>query len=109
MRRQTGVAADYELRLLVRRSASAVRESRSFSEYRERVAVLVHEFVGGLHGLLKIRIVKQHLETATRKFDDMKLLAALEIEPLHRLARQDQPVGISNLFDFDLHGVESSM
>jgi hypothetical protein len=33
----------------------------------------------------------------------VQLLAALEVEPLHQLARQDEPIGIADLFDFNFH------
>jgi hypothetical protein len=44
------------------------------------------------------------LKSTAGKFGDVKLLAALDIEALHDLARQDEPVGVTDSFDFDFHG-----
>jgi hypothetical protein len=75
----------------------------SFCERCERIAVLVHDLVSDLHRALKIGIVRQNLESTASELDHVQLLPTFQIEALHELARQDQPVRIPDLSDFNLH------
>ena len=53
---------------------------------------------------LEVGIIGHRLKSASGKFGDVQFLAALEVEPLHQFARQQQAVGIADLLDFDFHG-----
>jgi hypothetical protein len=75
----------------------------SFRQSSQRVPVFVHNFVGDLHRLFEVRIVGQKLKAAARQLSYMKLLATLEVHPLHQLTRKDNPIGIADSFDLELH------
>ena len=61
---------------------------RSFGKRRERIPVLVHNLVGDLHCLLKVRIVGHRLKPTSGQLGDVQFLPPLEIESLHQKVDQ---------------------
>jgi hypothetical protein len=76
---------------------------QSLSQCHQGIAIFVHDLLGRFHCRRKVGVVRKELQPAAGEFDDMEGLPSFDIKALHEFAGQNEPIGIANALDFELH------
>src|SRR5690606_29060634 len=76
---------------------------RLFGELAEDIAILPHDFFGNVHLCRELRIVDGQADTI-RRLQRIQLIALVHAKPGQQLLGQDEPRGIADGGDFQLHG-----